>query len=76
MLPWIPGHPGIGLYIDDENRVCNVCGSTDLKMDRKFAYTPAGKYNRYRCEDCGKWQRGRKNLLWKERRQCLTANIV
>lgn len=58
ILPWIAGHPHVGLYTD-ESSVCSRCGSGDLRS-RGFAYTALSKFRRYRCEGCGSWSRAGK----------------
>lgn len=57
ILPWIGGHPHVGLYRDPSVNSCSNCGSDDLKP-RGLAYTKISAYQRYRCEGCGKWSRG------------------
>jgi len=47
--------------------VCR-CGSTRIE-GRGHSYTAVGKYQRYRCVDCGKWWRGGVNLFTAEQRQ-------
>lgn len=53
LLPWIrmphPVRSGEGL--------CRACGSENL-VRRGHALTLQGRYQRYRCEDCGKWMQG------------------
>lgn len=57
LKPWINNHPHVGLYTDgNEELVCRNCGSTDLQK-RGFATTLVMKYQRYRCNSCGKWNR-------------------
>ena len=51
LLPWITGHPHIGLWTGEE-RSCNRCGSTNLKPDG-WHRTAVTSYARYRCQDCG-----------------------
>lgn len=43
------------------------CGSTRLRKEG-FAYTDAGKYQIYFCNDCHKWPRGSTNLLTKDQK--------
>lgn len=50
--PWIMNMPHKGLY--DEIEFSCRCGSTNLQK-RGFHYTQIGKYQRYRCNDCGRW---------------------
>lgn len=48
-------------YSDSVAQRCH-CGSSNLKP-RGFAHTDSGKYQIYRCSDCGKWPRSKANLL-------------
>jgi hypothetical protein len=50
--PWIMNMPHKGLY--DEVEFSCRCGSVNLQK-RGFHYTMIGKYQRYRCNDCGRW---------------------
>lgn len=61
MMPWIKGHPNISNYFDDKLR-CTRCASENIKKLDKFFYTPSGKYELYRCTNCGSIFRGKKNL--------------
>lgn len=63
ILPWIRHHPNRAV-IDDNADICPSCGGGHL-IKRGFSYTSAGKYQRYRCEDCGSWHRGRKSFAVK-----------
>lgn len=60
-LPWINNHPHMGLLDGREDDCCQNCGSDNLQR-RGFAYTPLGKFQSYRCNDCGTWSRGKKAL--------------
>lgn len=61
-----------GLYLDDESPVCN-CGSCKFEK-RGYSVTTTGKFQRYQCTNCGKWHRGRENLLsTNKRKQSLVA---
>lgn len=64
LLPWIKNHPNHGL-IDDLERSCPHCGSEKL-IRRGVAVTAGGKYQRYQCNGCGAWSRGRKTLAVKD----------
>lgn len=55
LLPWIPRHPNTGLYADALS-VCTACGSENV-IKEGFAFTGAGKFQRYSCSDCGRWMR-------------------
>jgi hypothetical protein len=56
-------------YIDDALLRCR-CGSDKLEK-RGYAYTDTGKYQIYKCGSCGKWPRGKDNLLSKRSGQGL-----
>lgn len=57
------------LYHDSEEVSCN-CGSTHFEK-RGYAMTTTGKFHRYQCKECGKWHRGKENLLSKDKRKKL-----
>ena len=59
LRPWIKNLPGLG-EVDIDDLVCS-CGSFDLRRDGVHR-TPMMIYPRYQCENCGRWQRGRKAL--------------
>lgn len=66
LLPWITSHPAASLYGDPEARAdgipaCPGCGGTNLKP-RGRAYTSVSVFQRYRCDDCGKWSRSGSRL--------------
>ena len=64
ILPWIKGHPHMGLYGDTvEQNVCSTCGSANVQK-RGFAYTALGRFQQYQCMSagCGRWSRGKKLL--------------
>lgn len=56
LKPWIQNHPSVPLYDGLENG-CTVCGSQKLQR-RGVARTISGTYQRFQCQDCGKWVRG------------------
>lgn len=64
VAPWIRTH-ALG-PIDGVMR-CK-CGSTDLRKEG-FAFTDAGKFQIYQCNNCGKWPRSPINLLTKNEKQ-------
>lgn len=57
------------LYRDDSNHICS-CGSKEFKLNG-YAYTAAGKFQRYVCKKCGAESRSKINLLSKEKRKSL-----
>ena len=63
MLGWIQPHPNWGLFVNDlDGRpVCPNCGSRHVHK-RGFETTKVRKYQRYQCQDCGSFHRGRASL--------------
>ena len=59
LRPWIPNHPNVAAYEDING--CPACGSANIKRSG-FAITNIMKYQRYACNDCGKWFRGNKTV--------------
>jgi DNA polymerase elongation subunit (family B)/DNA-directed RNA polymerase subunit RPC12/RpoP len=68
---WIVNHPNMGVYDPDGSIKCRTCGSHSL-VKKGYEYTSVGRYQRYKCKDCGAPNHGRINLLEKEDR----ANIL
>ena len=58
------------LYTDSEAPVCN-CGSTSF-LKRGFVYSNSGKFQRLRCNKCGKETKTKENLMSPEKRKSLT----
>lgn len=58
LKPWIKHHANHGLY-NNTNLVCPNCGGNHYHK-RGFAYTHAGKYQRFQCNGCGNWFRTKK----------------
>lgn len=57
LRPLIVDHPHRGLI--DGNGGCSVCGSTKIQR-RGHAITKTRKYERFQCQNCGKWLQGTK----------------
>jgi DNA polymerase elongation subunit (family B) len=57
-LPWIKVNPNKSWDLE----ACTNCGSTNLHA-RGLSRTVSAAYQRYQCQDCGKWLRGSKALL-------------
>ena len=72
LQPWIRTHPNMGLFQTSDGAVCMNCGEETL-IKRGYAYTSLSKFQRYRCTECGKWQRGRTNLASRDE---LTTSIA
>lgn len=71
--PWIKSHPNVGLYVDSGVEVCPTCGSDRLHW-KGFYYTPAGRYESFRCKNCGSIGRKRTNDLDPEDRKVVVRN--
>lgn len=62
LVPWADMHPNMSLYEEDGSRVvCPKCGSDKLTR-RGIQRTIVNKYQRYQCNECGGWSRGRKHM--------------
>ena len=72
LLPWIDGHPNCQLYGDIGEMSCTRCGSRDL-YKRGTYKTNVGVYQRFSCNTCGAWMRGRSPLLNGEERKNVLA---
>ncbi len=68
IVPW-DDHINFSVYYSGEEHVCK-CGSTDFKK-QGWHYTATGKYQRYRCTECGAETRDRTNEFSQEKRASL-----
>lgn len=75
MLPWVTNHPNSGVVEESDTHVCPKCGSSHVQK-RGHYYTNTGKYQRFRCSDCGGWSRSRYSEYPKEKRGALLVNAV
>ncbi|MNT57477.1 hypothetical protein D3C72_1948470 [compost metagenome] len=75
MRPWIRNHPNLGILLEHDAPVCPKCGSTHIHH-RGYTTTNAGKYRRYRCNDCGGWGRSRYTEYDPVKRKQLLVNAV
>lgn len=69
IAPWSNKLPNFDVYLD------NPADMTQWTADGYF-YTNLGKYVRYKHNTTGRYMRGRENLLSKEKRKSLLANIA
>lgn len=60
LLPWINNHPNKALY-DGVEGGCPACASLNLQK-RGVVVTSVSKYQRYQCQDCGKWLKSNKRI--------------
>ena len=63
LRPYHKTHPNQGVTSDVP--VCPKCGGQHMQK-RGYSVTQVSKYQRYQCQDCGSWARGRTNLRDKE----------
>ena len=63
LRPYHKTHPSHGAT--EDTPVCPKCGGKHMQK-RGFSLTNTNKYQRYQCQDCGSWARGRTNLRDKE----------
>lgn len=75
MRPWIRNHPNVGVLEENAAHTCPKCGSKHL-VSRGYTTTSVGKFQRYRCSDCGGWSRARYTVYPKDKRQALLVNAV
>lgn len=67
--PFVKSHPNLSLYFNTEEKMCPKCGSEDVIIYNKFYYTPTGKYDTFRCVNCGAVSRNKINELDKDKRK-------
>lgn len=70
IAPWSSTLPNFAVYTDE------VTEEDEWEETEQFVYTNLGKYQQYRNKKTGQYRRGRVNLLSKEKRASLLANIV
>lgn len=73
LRPWIVGHPSVAVGSGHDAETCPKCGSHDIHP-RGYVTTQVGVYQRYRCDSCGGWSRGRYDQNGKEARRLLLSN--
>lgn len=73
LIPW-DNSINFNLYSRDNVTRC-TCGSANF-IKNGFFYGAAGKYQRYRCGDCGSEIRDKENLLSKEKRKTLKTGTA
>jgi RNase_H superfamily len=73
MIPW-DNTINFDLYSDSTEITCK-CGSHKFHP-RGYAYTATGKFQKWRCDECGSETRGRENLFSKEKKKSLRVGTV
>lgn len=62
------------IYTEGEEHVCK-CGSKEHSKNG-FYYTAVGKFQRYKCKQCGAESRDRQNLLSKEKKDSIKMHTA
>lgn len=73
LRPWIAGHPNLAVYNEAAEMQCPKCGGTDLQR-RGLSRTQSGEYQRYQCNSCSGWSRGRCTQNSIQKRRSLLSN--
>lgn len=60
--PWIAQHPNLGTYSARAEASCPKCDSTNIQA-RGYSVLQQGRYQRYQCQACGGWSRGKLMLI-------------
>lgn len=75
LRPYDNAHPNLGVYAEDPDKpACPRCASQDMKEDG-LHHTNVSVYQRFRCNSCGSWSRGRKAINTKQHRAAQLASI-
>ena len=74
LRPYFRGNLNLNVYTNTDDFMC-VCGN-DTFTHNGYHYTNASKFDRFKCNNCGASVRGKVNLLSKEKRASLKANII
>jgi len=72
LRPWMDQHPNLGAYTLDQAMVCPKCGSKKLEA-RGTRSLQQGMYQRYQCQKCLGWSRGKVMLLPIAKRRSMLA---
>ena len=63
LRPWITNYPNANNYLSSKQIVCVTCGGENLEeLPGQYYYTTTGKYQLFRCTDCGAITKSRYNL--------------
>lgn len=73
LIPW-DSTINFNLYTDGITEQC-TCGGTHIQS-KGYAFTPAGKFRRMKCLDCGKETRDKVNQFSKEKKKSLRSSVV
>lgn len=68
LRPWIDQHPNVGTYNVRGDVQCPKCGSGEIQL-AGIRVLQQGSYQRYHCQTCGGWSRGKQILAELEARK-------
>ena len=75
LVPWAGGLPNHGVHRDGlDGVVCPRCGGVHL-VKRGVYTTKVAHYQRYRCDGCGGWSRGRQVLVNLDKRKHILMEV-
>lgn len=72
LRPW-DNSVNLNLYTERATKLCS-CGGTNISLNG-YCYTPSGKYQRYRCADCGAEVKSKTNLFSADKKKSLRSRI-
>lgn len=73
LVPWDDKAPNFNLWSDATDQACK-CGSNEFAK-RGYTFTTTGKFQCYRCTNCGAHTRDKTNLLSKEKKTSLRSGV-
>lgn len=73
--PWIKSHPNVGTYLESDEPVCPNCGNEKISW-QGYYHTPAGRYQSFRCLECGAIGRSRFSDFDKDKRKVLCLSTA
>ena len=74
LLPWIKTHPNHALYYTDNRPRCTNCGSAHVQK-RGARTTSTQIYDRFQCQKCGTWMRGRYTSIPPEKKPSILTQV-
>ncbi len=75
MRPWMKSHPVVTLQTETDTHLCPKCGSHHVQKRGK-SVTTSGIFQRYQCQDCGGWSRGRYSENDRQHKELRLINAV
>ena len=74
LAPWYQNHPSVAVLYDDGKQHCPLCGGESIMKLDKSSFTNTSEFDAFRCEDCGKVSRSKKNVRSREAMQNTLMN--